>query len=547
MTSLSGIGVSPGVVVGPVRRIIQVTSNEPIAATPRDVFDALEKVAADLENAAHHIELDIAKDVLGAQAMMAGDPALVEAIGARLTDDRIYDDVRADVTDSFAGFKAALTALGGYFAERTADLDEILNRLLAKLSGTEQEALVLTSPSIIVAEDLTPSDTAQLNLQFALALVVAKGGPTSHTAIVARGLGIPAIVGCQGILEVEEGAQLLVDGREGKVFLNPTSSDIESRQQREAALRARAAAVVGPGRLKDGTHVTLLANAGDASGAIAAASVGTEGIGLFRTELLFLDSQTEPTVDQQIDMYKSVFSPMKGLRVVVRTLDAGSDKPVPYINAIHEENPALGVRGWRLTRTSNDVLNRQLQAIAAAAEGMDIDLWVMAPMINTPAEAQDFATRARALGIKKVGVMIETPAAAIHADKVLAEVDFGSFGTNDLTQYVMASDRLDSRLSDMTTTWHPAVLRTIQIACDSAKQLSKSTGVCGESAANPHLAAVLLGLGVNSLSMAPSAVSEVRGFLSTVDIATCVEAARAAVGASSAEAAEALAKAILEQ
>ncbi len=547
MNNLAGIGVSPGVAVGPIRRIVQVTSDEPIAATPREVFNALEKVAADLENAAHHIELDIAKDVLGAQAMMAGDPALVEAIGARLTDDITYPDVRPHVTDSFSGFKAALTALGGYFAERTADLDEIMNRLLAKLSGTEQEALVLTAPSIIVAEDLTPSDTAQLNLQFALALVVEKGGPTSHTAIVARGLGIPAIVGCAGILDLEEGTTLLVDGREGKVYLNPTDSDIESRQHREEALRARAAAVVGPGRLKDGTHVTLLANAGDAAGALAAASVGTEGIGLFRTELLFLDSQTEPTVAEQVAMYKSVFEPMKGLRVVVRTLDAGSDKPVPYINAIHEENPALGVRGWRLTRTSNDVLSRQLEAIAEAAKGIDIDLWVMAPMINTPAEAQDFATRARAVGIKKVGVMIETPAAALHADKVLAEVNFGSFGTNDLTQYVMASDRLDSRLSDMTTTWHPAVLRTIQIACNSAKTLNKSTGVCGESAANPYLAAVLLGLGVNSLSMAPSAVSEVRGFLSTVDFAQCVEAANQAVNAMSAEEAELLAKAVLEK
>jgi phosphotransferase system enzyme I (PtsI) len=547
MSSLTGIGVSPGVVVGPVRRIIQITSTDPIPASPREVFDSLAKVASDLEAAAQNIELDIAKDVLGAQAMMAADPALVEAIGARLSQDITYPDVRSEIIDSFSGFKAALTALGGYFAERTADLDEIMNRLLAKLSGTEQAALVLTSPSIIVAEDLTPSDTAQLNLEFALALVVSKGGPTSHTAIVARGLGIPAIVGCDGVLDLEDGTELLVDGREGKVFLNPNSTDIESRQQREEALRARAAAVNGPGRLKDGTHVTLLGNTGDGSGAIAAAAAGAEGIGLFRTELLFLDSQTEPTVAEQIEMYKSVFAPMKGLRVVVRTLDAGSDKPVPYINAIHEENPALGVRGWRLTRTSDGVLNRQLEAIAEAAKGADIDLWVMAPMVNTPDEAHDFATRARALGIKKVGVMIETPAAAIHADRVLAEVDFGSFGTNDLTQYVMASDRLDSRLSDMTTTWHPAVLRTINMACTSAQTLNKSTGVCGESAANPYLAAVLLGLGVNSLSMAPSAISEVRGFLSTVDLPTCVEAAKQAMNARSAQEAETLAKAILEK
>ena len=347
-------------------------------------------------------------------------------------------------------------------------------------------------------------------------------------------------------MELADGTQLLVDGREGKVFKDPLESDIQERKAREENLRARASAVTGPGKLKDQTPVSLLGNAGDAGGSLAAAQAGAEGIGLFRTELLFLDSKTEPTIDEQIAMYKSVFKPMRGLRVVVRTLDAGSDKPVPYINAPHEENPALGVRGWRLTRTNNDVLERQLTAVARAAEGADIDLWVMAPMVNTPAEARDFAERARAVGIKKVGVMIETPAAAIHADKVLAEVDFGSFGTNDLTQYVMASDRLDSRLSDMTTTWHPAVLRTIKIACDAAKELGKSTGVCGESAANSYLAAVLLGLGVNSLSMAPSAIAEVRGFLTTVDMSTCLRAAEAAINASSAEEAEVLAKKILD-
>lgn len=545
MSSYSGIGVSPGVVVGPVRKIVQVALTEPIPASPKEIFAALEQVAVDLESKAHHIELEIAKEVLAAQAMMARDPALVEAIGARLPDDAKYPDITAEVNEAFSGFKAALASLGGYFAERVADLDEISTRLLYKLAGIESGGLTLTAPTVIVAEDLTPSDTASLNLDFALALVVSKGGPTSHTAIVARGLGIPAIVGCDGVMDLVDGAILLVDGREGKVFKDASESDIHQRKVREETLRARAAAVTGPGKLKDGTPVTLLGNAGDAGGSLSAARAGAEGIGLFRTELLFLESQTEPTIDEQISMYRGVFEPMKGHRVVVRTLDAGSDKPVPYINAPHEENPALGVRGWRLTRTNDEVLERQLQAISRAAEGADIDLWVMAPMVNTPAEARHFAERARAVGIKKVGVMIETPAAAIHADKVLAEVNFGSFGTNDLTQYVMASDRLDSRLSDMTTTWHPAVLRTIKIACDASKKLDKSTGVCGESAANPHLAAVLLGLGVNSLSMAPSAISEVRGFLSTVDMQTCVRAAEAAINAISAEEAEESAKSIL--
>ena len=544
--NLKGIGVSPGVAVGPVRKVINVVSTDAISASPREIFEALIKVGEDLDRAAATIELDVAKEVLSAQSMIAQDPALVEAIGARLDQDIKYPDVRADIVAAFAGFKEALLAIGGYFAERAADLDEICNRLLAKLSGTESEGLVLTSPTVIVAEDLTPADTASLNLKYALALVVEKGGPTSHTAIVARGLGIPAIVGCTGVMQLADGINIMADGRTGEVITSPDEATIHERQVREDALRARAASVTGPGHLSDGTPVKLLANCGDGDGSVAAAAAGAEGIGLFRTELLFLDSITEPTVEEQIQMYRTVFAPMSGKRVVVRTLDAGSDKPVPYINAIHEENPALGVRGWRLTRTSDGVLSRQLEAIAEAAKGVEIDLWVMAPMINTPAEAADFAKRARELGIKQVGVMVETPAAAIHADKVLAEVDFGSFGTNDLTQYVMASDRLDSRLSDMTSTWHPAVLRVIQIAAGAAGHLIKPIGVCGEAAANPHLAAVLLGLGVNSLSMAPSAISEVRGFLSTVDFATCQAAAHRAIAASSAEEAEQFAKEILE-
>ena len=544
--SLKGIGVSPGVSVGPIRKVINETSTDVIAASPREIFEALIKVGEDLEQSAAKIELDVAKEVLSAQSMIAQDPALVEAIGARLDQDIKYPDVRAEIVAAFAGFKDALLAIGGYFAERAADLDEICTRLLNKLSGNESEGLVLTAPTIIVAEDLTPADTAALNLKFALALVVEKGGPTSHTAIVARGLGIPAIVGCAGVMQLADGTNVLADGRAGEVLASPDEATIKEREIKEDALRARAASVTGPGRLADGTPVKLLANCGDGDGSVAAISAGAEGIGLFRTELLFLDSSTEPSVDEQIQMYRTVFTPMVGKRVVVRTLDAGSDKPVPYINAIHEENPALGVRGWRLTRTSDGVLTRQLQAIAEAAKGIDIELWVMAPMINTPAEAADFAKRARAVGIKQVGVMVETPAAAIHADKVLAEVDFGSFGTNDLTQYVMASDRLDSRLSDMTSSWHPAVLRTIQIAASAAGNLIKPIGVCGEAAANPYLAAVLLGLGVNSLSMAPSAISEVRGFLSTVDLATCQTAAHRAISAISAEEAESFAKEVLE-
>jgi phosphotransferase system enzyme I (PtsI) len=541
----TGIGVSPGVVTGPIRRVIAQKVTGPVPADIDQVLKALDAVAADLEQSAETIELEVAKEVLGAQAMMARDPSVIEVLEGAITEGVAFD-VRPIVEEAFGGFKEQLLALGGYFAERVSDIDEIQTRLINKLAGNESAGLLLTEPTIVVAEDLTPADTAALNLKFALALVCSHGGATSHTAIVARGLGIPAIVGCAGVMDLADGTTVLVDGRAGEVLSAASAEEIAIRTDKEAKLKARADSVTGPGRLSDGTAIQLLCNAGTVDDVRAAVKVGAEGIGLFRTELLFLDSQTEPTVDEQAKLYSEVFDVMAGKKVVIRTLDAGSDKPVPYINAIHEENPALGVRGWRLTRTSNDVLNRQLEALAKAAAGKDVQLWVMAPMINTPDEAKDFSERVRALGMKIPGVMIETPAAALHADHVLAEVEFGSFGTNDLTQYVMASDRMDSRLSDMTTAWHPAVLRAISIAADSASKVSKPVGVCGEAAANSYLAAVLVGLGVSSLSMAPSALAEVRGFLASVDLQACKAAAQAALGARSASEAELLAKKILE-
>jgi phosphotransferase system enzyme I (PtsI) len=541
--SLSGIGVSPGVVVGTIHQILHVEITQAIPGNAKAVINALHEVAADLEGQATTAKLDVARDVLSAQAMIAHDPSLEEAINAHIKGD--VADVRPGIDKAFDGFRNALLSLGGYFAERVADLDEIAHRALVKLSGIETSGAELTKPSIVVAKDLTPADTAALDLNYALALVVEKGGPTSHTAIVARGLGIPAIVGCAGILSVGLDEQILVDGREGIVIQSPSSDEIKQRQEKEIEKRTRANSVTGPGRFSDGSLIQLLGNAGNDSDAKKAADAGAEGIGLFRTELLFLDRQTEPSVDEQVEMYCKVFDAMPGKKVILRTLDAGSDKPVPFLNSVDEENPALGVRGWRLTRIANDVIDRQLEAVGKAAAKTEADVWVMAPMIDTPDEAADFAKRARAQGINKVGVMIETPAAALLADRILEEVDFASLGTNDLTQYVMAADRLDSRLSDLTSSWHPSVLRAIQQAAASAATHGKQIGVCGEAAANPQLAAVLLGLGVSSLSMAPVAIGEVRGYLAGIDLGACHRAAHAAINARSAEQAKELAHAVL--
>ena len=213
MHSLTGIGVSPGVVNGPIFKIVKTVIDEVVPASPREIYAALNTVAEDLEKRAFNADLEIAREVLQAQAMIAQDPALLEAIGARLPDDVRYPDVRSAIADAFSGFRQALESLGGYFAERVSDLDEIYDRTIAVLAGKESRTIVLSKPSIVIAEDLTPADTAALDLDFALALVVAKGGPTSHTAIVARGLGIPAVVGCEDIMQLADGHAVLVDGR----------------------------------------------------------------------------------------------------------------------------------------------------------------------------------------------------------------------------------------------------------------------------------------------------------------------------------------------
>ena len=391
-----------------------------------------------------------------------------------------------------------------------------------------------------MADDLSPADTASMNLKFVKGLIVAKGGPTSHTAIVARNLGIPAIVGCQDALTLKTGEKVLVNGREGYVYQNPTNELINDEKKRESEYLEKFKSVLGPGKLKDGTVINLLANCGNSVDAKKALENGAEGIGLFRTELLYLNQKNPPTIDEQVEIYADIFKIFSGKKVIIRTIDAGSDKPVPFLNSLKEENPALGVRGWRLIRKFPQVINDQIKAIALAQEKTDCDVWVMAPMIDTKQEAQEFAQIARSNGIKKVGVMIETPSAAIISDQIFSVVDFASLGTNDLTQYVMAADRLDSRLSDLTNSWNPAVLRMIELI--GKNRQTKPLGVCGEAGADPLLAAVLIGLGVNSLSMASNSIAEVKGFIASLSLNKCQEVAQQIVKTTSATEAKDLAK-----
>jgi phosphotransferase system enzyme I (PtsI) len=392
------------------------------------------------------------------------------------------------------------------------------------------------SPAVLVAEDLAPSDTATLDPSVIVALVTERGGPTSHTAIIARQLAIPCVVGTAGAMGIAPGTPLLVDGVAGTVESSPDPAEAERLVAADRAEREALATWSGPGQTADGTRVKILANVADGESARGAASGPVEGVGLFRTELCFLNRTDEPSAEEQAGIYGEVLAPFAGRYVVVRTLDAGSDKPVAFATHEGEENPALGVRGLRLSFDNPGLLSRQLDGIAAAARSTGTETWVMAPMVATVAEAASFADDVRSRGLKP-GVMVEVPSAALLAHRMLEVVDFLSIGTNDLTQYTMAADRMATDLAHLTDAWQPAVLQLIAITAEAGKQAGKPVGVCGEAAADPMLACVLVGMGITSLSMASAAVRPVGARLASASMDTLEDAAEAALAASDPKAA----------
>ncbi|WHT19481.1 PEP-utilizing enzyme [Crossiella sp. CA-258035] len=528
-TQLVGVGVSPGQAAGPVVRVAEPLPEPPATPAPGDtaaeaarIRPAAEAVAAELNRRAAAVEGE-GRVVLETTAAMAADPALL-AEAEKLVNGRSLPAPRA-VFEAANGFATMLAAAGGYLAERVRDVHDVRDRIVATLLDVPMPGVPpLTGPSVLVARDLAPADTAGLDPELVLALVTEEGGPTSHTAILARALGIPAVVACRGVLALAaEG--LVVDGGTGLV--TAPSGVVEVR----AVERAPKAEWNGVGKLADGHRVKVLANVGSAEDAKAAVATGAEGVGLFRTEFCFLSATEEPAVAAQRAAYAAVLAPFVGKPVVVRTLDAGADKPLPFLNTVEEPNPALGVRGLRIARDAAGVLDRQLEAIVAATEDSGAEVSVMAPMVATAEEAAWFAERARAAGVTRAGVMIEIPAAALAAREVLDAVDFVSLGTNDLAQYVFAADRMLGALATLNDPWQPALLRLIALVGEAATATGKPAGVCGEAAADPDLACVLTGLGLTSLSMNNAALTQVGARLAGVRLDACQLAARAALAA----------------
>jgi phosphoenolpyruvate-protein phosphotransferase (PTS system enzyme I) len=550
MTELRGIGVSPGFAGGPAYRVApppRLPALEPAALDPeveaKRVVAALASVAADLRrradaadsaSRADSVGASPAAEILRAQALMAEDPELADA--AEETARGGVSAARA-IDSALAVHREAFEAAGGYLAERVADLDDIRNRAVAVCLGQPMPGIPSPGhPFVLIARDLAPADTAALDPAEVLALVTEDGGPTSHTAILARTLGLPAVVRCPGALTVADGELVTVDGATGTLVTGAGAAEVEAAGAAEAARRQRVAAASGPGQTADGHPVALYANIGSAKDLIG----DVEGVGLFRTELLYLDRTDAPTYEEQVAAYAEVFAKLPGRKVVVRTLDAGADKPLPFLQQEDEPNPALGVRGLRISWRRPDVLSSQLAAIAEAARAATAtEVWVMAPMVATAVEAAAFAAAVRAAGLPTAGAMVEIPAAALRAGALLAEVDFLSIGTNDLSQYTFAADRQVGAVAELLDPWQPALLQLIATCAAASKAAGKPVGVCGEAASDPGLAVVLTGLGITSLSMAPRSIPAVREALATRTLEDCQRLAAAALAAPDAERARA--------
>lgn len=549
---LKGIAASDGVAVAKAYLLVQPdltfskATVEDTAAEEARLDAALAKSTEELqqirEKAAQSLG-EVEARVFDAHLMVLSDPEMVGQIKQNIKDNSVNaESALKEVTDMYIGMFEAMED-NAYMQERAADIRDVAKRILAHLLGvTLPNPSMINEEVVVVAHDLTPSDTAQLDRNFVKAFVTDIGGRTSHSAIMARSLEIPAIVGTKEITaKVKEGDILAVNGIEGDVIINPTD---EQKAEFEKAGADYAAQKAEWEKLKnaetvtaDGKHFELAANIGTPKDLVGVHNNGGEAVGLYRTEFLYMDSPDFPTEDDQYEAYKAVLEGMEGKPVVVRTMDIGGDKELPYLQLPHEMNPFLGYRALRisLSEQGDEMFRTQMRALLRAS--VHGNLRIMFPMVATlkefraakaifEEEKQKLISEGKEVSDTiQVGIMIEIPAAAVLADKFAKEVDFFSVGTNDLIQYTMAADRMNERVSYLYQPYNPSILRLIKNVIDAAHAEGKWAGMCGEMAGDQTAVPLLVGMGLDEFSMSATSILKTRSLMKRLDTAKMAELA----------------------
>lgn len=550
--TLKGIAASDGVAVAKAYLLVQPdlsftkVSVEDTDAEEKRLADALAKSTEELqairEKAAQSLGEEEAQ-VFDAHLMVLSDPDMIGQIQQNIKDNTVNaESALKEVTDMYIGMFEAMDD-NAYMQERAADIRDVAKRVLAHLLGvTLPNPSMINEEVVVVAHDLTPSDTAQLDRNFVKAFVTDIGGRTSHSAIMARSLEIPAIVGTKEITSlVKAGDILAVNGIDGYVYIDPTAeqkAEVEEIGKKYAEQKAEWEKLKNAETVTaDGKHFELAANIGTPKDLEGVNNNGAEGIGLYRTEFLYMDAPDFPTEDDQFEAYKAVLEGMNGKPVVVRTMDIGGDKELPYLKLPHEMNPFLGYRAVRISLSDqgDDMFRTQLRALLRASEYGN--LRIMFPMIATLGEfrgAKKIYDEERQKlineGVKvsetiQVGIMIEIPAAAVLADKFAKEVDFFSIGTNDLIQYTMAADRMNERVSYLYQPYNPSILRLIKNVIDAAHAEGKWAGMCGEMAGDQTAVPLLVGMGLDEFSMSATSILKTRSLMKQLDTTKMAELA----------------------